>query len=237
MNERMIELVNGELDGTNTTDESAELARLLEADESAKTYFQETEAFFKALGSVADVETPAGLKNRIMDSIDITPATAASPSSGFVASLKSLFEPVMRRPAWAMSYAFAAGLIVGMAVLLLVFQPTAPPPEAVQGTIGRVPSTIVDEARLHVAGLTVELTTSRTQTESILDIRIMGSGEATIRVDERAGRDVTVISAPGPGHFTIELDAPGDVEIGVSSSGEEASTRLAAGGGRAEIHS
>lgn len=229
MNERIIELVHGELDGTNTAEERSELKKLLETDESAKAYFDETETFFGTLDSVSEVEPPPGLKERIMASIDVRPATAALPSKGLFESLKELFEPVLRRPAWAVSYAFAAGLIVGIAALLVI-NPVSPPPEVVRGTIGQPPSTVIDQARLEVGELTVELKTSDIESESILDVRIAGSGEATIRIESGVDQQPTTISAPGPGHFTIGLDMPGEINVRVASAGQEAETSLVVAG-------
>lgn len=160
-----------------------------------------------------------------MDSIDVRPVTSAVPSKGLFASLKELFEPVMRRPAWAVSYAFAAGLIVGIAAILVV-NPVSTPPEVVRGTIGQPPSTIIDQARLEVGQLTVDLKTSDILSESILDVRVAGSGQALIQLESSAGQDPTTIHAPGPGHFTIRLDEPGEISVRVSSSGQEAATRL-----------
>ncbi|MFV1980776.1 MAG: hypothetical protein ACC655_06445, partial [Rhodothermia bacterium] len=68
MTEHTNELVNGELDGTNTSSESAVLAGILEEDASAKAFFVETKALFGALAKVPDKDPPAELTRRIMES-------------------------------------------------------------------------------------------------------------------------------------------------------------------------
>lgn len=228
MNERLIELVNGELDGTNTPEESAELERTLDTDSSVRTYFEETKSLFGALRDVPDAEPPPGLKHRIMESISREAASAEPPAPRLLSTLKQLFEPVLGRPAWAMSYAFAAGLLVGIGALVLVVNPVSPSTDVVQGTIGQTPSRLIDEATLSAGTVTVELATIDNAGELVLHLRITGSGESTVRIKGTQSDAPTTINAPGPGRFTVHIDRSEQIEIHVWSGGQEASGQLIA---------
>lgn len=230
MKEHLIELVNGELDGTNTAEESAELGRTLEADSSVRAYFEETKALFGVLEEVPEAEPPADLKHRIMESIGREAASAepAAPSSSFLTTLKELFEPVLSRPAWAVSYAFAAGLVVGIAALVLILDPVAPSTDVVQGTMGQTPSSLIDETTIDVGTVTVELATIQEAGDIVLQVRILGSGESIVLIKGSPGNAPTTISAPGPGRFTVRVHRSDRVEVQVSSAGKEASSQLIA---------
>ena len=226
MTERITELVNGELDGANSSSESAELAGILEQDASAKAFFEETKALFGALGSIPDAEPPAELRQRIMESIGRE--TAVVPSTpGVIAAIQNFFQPVLKRPAWAMSYAFAAGLIVGVVTLNVTGTGAIPENQAVQGTMGQANSRVLDEASLQVGDLTVDLAAVALEKEVLLDVTITGSGDSIVRIqttnDSSAG---TTITASGAGHFTVSLVEMDDLFVTVTSSKQEASVRL-----------
>ncbi len=227
MTEHITELVNGELDSTNSSSESAELAGILESDASVKAFFEETEALFMALGNVPDVDPPADLKQRIMESIGREAGFAPASTPGIMTAIQTFFKPVLNRPAWAMSYAFAAGLLVGIAVLNFTGTGDIPESQAVQGTMGQANSRILDEASLHVGDITVDLEAVGLENGVVLDIIIIGSGDSTVRIqttnDSSGG---TSITASGAGHFTVSLDEMDDLLVTVTSSGQEASVRL-----------
>ena len=227
MTERTTELVNGELDGINTSSQSAELAAILAEDVSAKAFFDETQALFGALGSVPDQDPPAELKQRIMESISSETAAATAPSAGILHTLQDLFQPIIRRPAWAMSYAFAAGILVGIAVLNISGTNQAPETQAVQGTMGQANSRILDEASLQVGDITVDLAAVGLENEIVLDVTITGAGDSVVHIQTKnESLDGTAITASGAGHFTVSLDQMDDLVVTVTSSGQEASVRL-----------
>ncbi|MFV1981003.1 MAG: hypothetical protein ACC655_07615, partial [Rhodothermia bacterium] len=130
-------------------------------------------------------------------------------------------------PAWAMSYAFAAGLLVGIAVLNLAGTGDIPERQAVQGTMGQANSRILDEASLDVGDITVELAAVGLENGIVLDVTITGAGDSTVRIqtaDDSSER--TSIAASGAGHFTVSLDKTDDLIVTVTSSGQEASVHL-----------
>ncbi len=239
MTEHINKLVNGELDGTNTSSESAELAGILELDASAKTLFEETEALFEALGNVPDVDPPAELKQRIMESIGREARAAPASTPGVLDAIRTFFQPVLSRPAWAMSYAFAAGLLVGVAALNVAGTGDIPETRAVQGTMGTTGTSdaagsvgptnarILDEAGLQVGDVTVDLATVRLKNGIVLDVTITGAGDSIVRVQTMDDSlNETTITASGAGHFTVSLDATDDILVTVTASGHEASARL-----------
>jgi len=227
MTEHITELVNGELDSTNSSSESAELAGILESDASVKAFFEETEALFMALGNVPDVDPPADLKQRIMESIGREAGFAPASTPGIMTAIQTFFKPVLNRPAWAMSYAFAAGLLVGIAALNLTGTGDIPGSQAVQGTMGQANSRILDEANLHVGDITVELEAVALENGIVLDVTITGAGDSIVRVQTMDDSlNETTITASGAGHFTVSLDATDDILVTVTASGHEASARL-----------
>ena len=229
MNEHVVELVNGELDGTNSPGESTELAQILERDDSAKAFFDETRALFGALGSVQDVEPPAELKGRIMESISRQSAAVPAQSQGFLGSLKDLFEPVLARPGWAVSYAFAAGLLIGVAALSVATDSTDPGTNVVQGTMGSV-SNVIDDATIEVGQVTVNLSTIDFGHEVVLDLTVVGSASATIQIEKTGGSAApATITTSGSGHFVVSVGTePSSLVVTVNSSGEKAQVSLVA---------
>ncbi len=227
MTEHMNELVNGELDGTNTSSESAVLAGILEEDASAKAFFAETKALFGALAQVPDADPPAELKQRIMESVGRRAVVVTAPTPGIMSAIQTFLQPVINRPAWAMSYAFAAGLLVGIAVLNLAGTGDIPERQAVQGTMGQANSRILDEASLDVGDITVELAAVGLENGIVLDVTITGEGDSTVRIQTTDdSSEGTSIAASGAGHFTVSLDKMHDLIVTVSSSGQEASVHL-----------
>ena len=229
MKERVIELVNGELDGTNTSPESAELADIVREDAATRAFFDETKAFFGILEAVPEVDPPPELKERIMEFVDRQSSTAraANPETGFVVSLRRIFEPLIQRPAWVMSYAFVAGLLFGVAVLSIIDGPVDAETGVVQGTIGQPVVGVLDEATLEVGGITVDLVTMGTENEVVLDITISGSGDATLNIQASDQSDAgSSIIASGPGHFTVSLEGIDGLVVTVTSAGQERTVRL-----------
>lgn len=229
MKERVIELVNGELDGTNTSSEIAELAGIVQEDAAAKTFFDETKALFGILEDVPEVDPPPELKERIMEFVDRQSFTAGAtdPETGFAVSLKRMFEPLIQRPAWVMSYAFVAGLLFGVAALSIVNGPADAETGVVQGTMGQQGLGVLDEAKLEVGGITVDLVTMGTEGEVVLDITIFGSGDATLNIQasDESGAGTSII-ASGPGHFTVSLESIDGLVVTVTSAGQEGTVRL-----------
>ena len=230
MNEHINDLVFGELDGTNSPEQSAELARLVDGDESIKTHLAETKVLFGALDQVAEVEPPDGLYDRIMTSIEREAAAAAAPqapATGFAQSIKDLFSPILARPAWAMSYAFVAGLLVGFVALTVIPGNMSPDTGAVQGTIGTPYTRMLDSAQLEVAGITAEIATVGLNNEIVLDVSLAGSGEATVLL--KTTSDPTpraAMTVQSPAHFTIRLDQNQDPTVVLVASGQEQSVQL-----------
>jgi hypothetical protein len=230
MTEHRIELVNGELDGTNTSTQSAELTAILGEDEATRTFYEETKALFGTLGGIPEAEPPAELQERIMDSISreaaATAASAAS-SPGIMASVQRFFQPVLSKPAWAVGYAFAAGLLVGVATLNIVEVGDLQENAAVQGTMGQSNSRLLDEASLQVGDIAVDLATVGLGKEVMLDVTISGEGDSTVQIQAtNDSRARTSITASGAGHFTVSLDKLDDLVVTVTSAGQEASVRL-----------
>ena len=108
-NERHKELMNGEIDGTNSPEEGLELERLLDSDPEARSYYEDLCRVDRAFRDVAEVPPPPGFRKEVLSSIH--PGGRRTARRNYLASVRNAFRPgLAARPA----YAFAVGLLVGL---------------------------------------------------------------------------------------------------------------------------
>lgn len=115
MEERYVELINKEIDGLNTPSESQELKSYLSKNEEARKFYDDLLRTAKALKRVEEMQPPSYLKNHILNSIKFGPAPLASRP----AWMTKVVEIFQRRPLPRYALVFAAGLCVG--ILLIIF--------------------------------------------------------------------------------------------------------------------
>ena len=119
MNDRLLdELMNQELDGCNTPDESRTLAEQLRRDPEARRRFQQLEEAVGALAEWDQEEPPAGLRASILEALaaEIHPATEIEePVVPFPVRIRGLARSAMLVP-------LAAGLVAGLLVSNLMMQ-------------------------------------------------------------------------------------------------------------------
>ena len=109
--ERHIELTHGEIDGTNSLAESAELRGLVERDPTAREFLQDMKQLSEVLDRVEDAEVPQGLRGSIRSAI---------------AASKDVSPPIPLRkrkpripagtPGLRLATALAAGVVLGLIV-------------------------------------------------------------------------------------------------------------------------
>ena len=113
--DEFIELVNKEISGEMTTQESARLERYLKDNPQARKTRRELHEATDLLGQVGDIEPPPHLKRHIMNSVDFSRYRRQEkrPVLGFFGRVRGLgFRP-------RFAYAFAAGVAVGLAVFYI----------------------------------------------------------------------------------------------------------------------
>jgi hypothetical protein len=138
MDERILELMNGEIDGTNSHDESRELRERLERDPEARQHFEELKSVGLALSEAGELSPPAWVKREVMREIEAGRSASHAPSTaaGVMERVRRALGPSPRlRPA----FAFAGGVAVGL-VLFAVLSATLP--GMLPGDAGRIYGTI-----------------------------------------------------------------------------------------------
>lgn len=208
--ERIIDLVNGELDGTISPSEHQELATHLEQDPSVKEYRDEMQTLSQLLAAVPFVDPPKTLKTRVMRAIAAqeSPVRSASRRSWF----EHILEPFTRRPAWAVTYAFAAGIIVGLAVISVV-ETAGLDTGVVQGTIVSVESPTVAKAHIATGTATAEVLVKRLDEELRVDVRLQSSGDVTVTLAPDGADSVTLESKAGPSSYSIVLPTTSTISV------------------------
>jgi anti-sigma factor RsiW len=105
-NERYIELIHGEIDGTNSPNETRVLQRLLGHDDEAREFHGDMKQLTEILDRVEDADLPKGLRDQIRSEISARPAV----------------QPAVAPRRWTpgsalrISVALAAGLILGLLI-------------------------------------------------------------------------------------------------------------------------
>ncbi len=113
---RYIELMNREIDGVNSPEESAALRAHLESNEEARRYFDELRGVAKIFVEAGDVTPPKDLNREIMRSVAEHDAVRASVGAGRArrAPIFGIFAGKR------LAYSFAAGLALGLVILVVV---------------------------------------------------------------------------------------------------------------------
>ena len=113
--ERFIELMNKEIDGANSQDESAALREYLQSSDEARRCYEELRGVANMFSEAGDVTAPEDLDWMITRSIAEREAARAG--------RRSILE--ILTPRKKLAYAFAAGLACGL-VLLIIFLNATP---------------------------------------------------------------------------------------------------------------
>ncbi len=114
--DKYIELINKEISGEITPEESAQLQQYLGDNPDARRLWRQLHKTSDLLGGVGDVEPPPHLKRHVINSVDFSRyrAEETRPVLGFFGRVRRLGL----RP--RLAYAFAAGIAVGL-ILFSVF--------------------------------------------------------------------------------------------------------------------
>ena len=114
--EQFAELLNRELDGLNSRQESEELKAYVQTNAEARELYQDLLKLSTVLNRVEEVEPSGFLKADIMEAVRASRNAARSESS-LLAWVREFIES---RTSFQYAYVFAAGLIVGIAIYSLV---------------------------------------------------------------------------------------------------------------------
>ena len=117
VNEKYIDLMNSEIDGINTPEESEKLKEYLAADRDAQHLFDDLMSMTKMLCEVQEIEPSSDLKMNVMSTIYATHRKLIKERS----YLKSLLSRLQWRIHYRYAYAFSFGLILGILLYSLFF--------------------------------------------------------------------------------------------------------------------
>lgn len=116
VNEKYIILMNQEIDGENTPQDSADLKAFLHGNAEAEQVFGSLKHVSASMDGMEQVEPPSYLKNRILNQID---TKRYLPKETF--SLGTLLESVKGlRLTWRFAVSFAGGAVAGIVLLILL---------------------------------------------------------------------------------------------------------------------
>ena len=114
---KTISLINGEVDGVNTPEESETLGQTLVRNPEARKLLEDLKKLERNLSSMSPADPPAGLKRSIMHSIQKRRAPARTGARK--SSLSELLFPVRLLP--RLGFAFGSGMLAGIVLVVLYF--------------------------------------------------------------------------------------------------------------------
>jgi len=116
MNDREMErLINDQLDGVASPEDSERLSKALESREDVRAEYRKLGGVFAALNCVEMEEPPVEIKQNVMRAVR-SQAEPAPEREGWLESITAAFR---RRPAFRYAYSFAAGTALGVLAFAL----------------------------------------------------------------------------------------------------------------------
>lgn len=135
IDERYIELMNGEIDGVNSPAESRELRDYLEAHPEGRRHFEELKELGRVFAEADVVSPPSGLANAVLAAV--AERDRVSPVGEYLDRLREFFRPAPRaRFAYAFAAGVAAGFVIFIALSLTVPQVVPGNPSELMATLG-----------------------------------------------------------------------------------------------------
>jgi len=117
MNDRIVALMNGEIDGENSASESLELRAILESNDEARAYYDDLRELGARFSEAGEIEPPPGLRHEVLTA---TTRAARSRERVRAARLRLLPGRLLDSLTPRLAYAFAAGVAAGLVVFALV---------------------------------------------------------------------------------------------------------------------
>jgi len=229
---RTLELVQRQIDGACSREESAELEAILGRDPAARRALAEMGAVARTLDGMADIPAPAGLRRDVMKEIAVRPRSLRGSEGGRLAWLWPGRVPALR-------YAVIVVAAVGLGVVLSQWGSLSRirvDGRQVSGTLAPAVEPVVEPGTWAIAVEDAAGTIRRVETQDGVGIEVdmTGSGPlavvvgfdpararfATVEGDVAAMADggaglVRIVPTPGR-RFTVRLERAGDAGTPVS---------------------
>ncbi len=234
INDKVIELINRDLDGTLSQKEKAQLERHLESDTEAREMLAKLQLLHAKLYNISEVEPPAELKEGVMTSLPVVRFSAGRHASPAASKIIELFHV----PKFQMAGMFSLG--AAAALLFLIFtqnlsDSSQASSEKAIGTIlapektGNVVQ--IDSKQITIEDYRVEINTSRSEdivfvnislkSESNQTVQLVVTSEASANFKFHAldysapnliyasfGNDFFSAAIAGPGNWVLAFDDP-----------------------------
>jgi len=236
-----IELMNQEVDGANTPEESSRLRRHLDAHPEARAYFEDLCEMGRMFRDAGDVEPPCPVSEAVMASLPGRPRPKGGRwrSLRFVAAARTRMSPKL-------AFAFSAGLVTGMfllAVALLIAQPRGPggpvlDPARLTGTLvaWEPPGEVLASECLELNSPRTAGTSCIEYSSGVIRADITLASERDVRIVFRHGDQIRFDSYRSPGGGEHALTVRRDrVELLHRGTGEYALLFRDLSGGRAPM--
>lgn len=180
---KTIALINGEVDGVNTPEESAVLRRALAQNPEAQTLLEDLKKLERNISSISPVEPPVTLKKAIMRSVEGRPV----PAKAHARKLRLLDFLFPIRPLPRLGFAFSGGVLAGIVLVVLYFTVVSHPPidtKDVSGTVLGLSSESLqtaDDEAIAGSGLQGRIVTECSSNLAVLRVDLNLPPEATAR--------------------------------------------------------
>jgi len=206
--DRIIELMNGEIDGINSQRDSEWLREYLAGDPEARAYFEELRDSIAVLERAGPVQPPPGLRGRLLAALADAPVPVTGGHRTRLQFLRDAFA-FRRQPSHAL--AFGVGAVLVAIVLLALGLPVGPERSEVN-TIYGVALDRRGEAPVAVLtaeGVRCEIDARRHERNVLLWVSL--ASDRSI---------LAVLEAEGPARCegVLAPEAPGTDEISISGS-------------------
>jgi hypothetical protein len=217
--DKVMALMNGEIDGVNTPGESEWLQEHLASNSEARGYFEELRDSLRILEREAPVEPPPELRRRILAALAKAPAPVTAGDRPSLRLLRDAFG-FRRQPSHAVAFAFGAALAA--AILLVIGLPAALDRSEMDSLYGTALDRR-DEAPVAVVtaeGVRCEVYAHRTGHNVVLTVSL--ASERPIRAvleAEGSARCEGILAPAAPGADEIRV-AGSRVELAHSGMGE-----------------
>lgn len=202
IDQKVRELIHGELDNSNTPSETQELKQLIAADPKVAAYFQELKELGNAFKTNADIEPPKELKADIMDRI-------LAEKTGTYTKPIPVWTLLREKLTVKQTFVFATGLAAGLA-FFFIFSGHAPSLQDgsnLYGTLASVDNSkqfkTITEQDIHVGGASAHLITRFGNGVSMVELSVTESSDVELGVDF----DPTALSFIGFGQTTPSSNA------------------------------
>lgn len=213
-NNDLLDLINADLDGETSPEESSRLATLMSQQPEIATMYDETRVFIDRIHSISSVEPPSYLKNRIMSQL-AGPKSIPSRSiaAEIIESVKALFQP---RFALQLATIFAGGLIIGLTFSQTGWFSEAFDANSAVGTIGVSPADSNQPSEVTLSGI---------------------QSHAIATLDRRANQVILTLDGKADEPAVIEVDYPVEqLSIrGLTDQMSPAGEELSATGGNVRV--